>query len=284
MEGAERLSPTLVVVDVSLAEGDIADLLHSIHDRAPATRVLLLSAHDEPTVVKAVLAAGADGLVLSRAIATDLLPAVDALLAGSRYVSPRCGQSLIQPRTDEEILMYFTDDSLFPENMQPTIITAAPYGPEWLPGDVEDLPSTWDAAGAGGGRLLQRRRHDAALPRARSEDRPGFEQFRPVQRAPRARPAGGAEDDHPGRRLDLVRAAHGGRQGQVARLRHPPHADRAEPEAGLRHGDDRHDAVGHHAGVHRRTTPTGRTWTTRRSRRPGAAWSWTRRRPSTSST
>jgi len=40
--------------------------------------------------------------------------------------------------------MYFTDDSLFPENMQPTIITAAPYGPEWLPGDVEDLPLTFD--------------------------------------------------------------------------------------------------------------------------------------------
>jgi uncharacterized protein (DUF849 family) len=40
--------------------------------------------------------------------------------------------------------MYFTDDSLFPENMQPLIITAAPYGPEWLPGDVDELPLTWD--------------------------------------------------------------------------------------------------------------------------------------------
>ncbi len=40
--------------------------------------------------------------------------------------------------------MYFTDDSLFPENMQPLIITAAPYGPEWLPGDISDLPLTWD--------------------------------------------------------------------------------------------------------------------------------------------
>ena len=40
--------------------------------------------------------------------------------------------------------MYFTDDSLFPENMQPTIICAAPYGPEWLPGDVADLPLSWD--------------------------------------------------------------------------------------------------------------------------------------------
>ncbi len=39
--------------------------------------------------------------------------------------------------------MYFTDDSLFPENMQPLIITAAPFGPEWLPGDC-DIPVTWD--------------------------------------------------------------------------------------------------------------------------------------------
>jgi two-component system secretion response regulator SsrB len=88
MEGAQRLSPALVVVDVSLARGDITDLLHSIRNRAPAAKVLLLSVHDEPTVATAALAAGADGLVFKRAIATDLLPAVDALLAGRRYVSP----------------------------------------------------------------------------------------------------------------------------------------------------------------------------------------------------
>jgi two-component system secretion response regulator SsrB len=88
MEGAQRLAPALVVVDVSLAQGDIADLLRSIRDRAPGARVLVLSVHDEPTVVEAALAAGADGFVLKRAIANDLLPAVDALLASRRYISP----------------------------------------------------------------------------------------------------------------------------------------------------------------------------------------------------
>jgi uncharacterized protein (DUF849 family) len=39
--------------------------------------------------------------------------------------------------------MYYTDDSILPENMQPLIITVAPYGPQWLPGDA-DLPLTWD--------------------------------------------------------------------------------------------------------------------------------------------
>lgn len=88
MEGAERLRPTVAVVDLSLAGGDLMTLLSSLRRRAPMTKVLLLSVHDEPTVTAASLAAGADGVVLKRAIASDLLPAVEAVLAGQRYVSP----------------------------------------------------------------------------------------------------------------------------------------------------------------------------------------------------
>jgi DNA-binding NarL/FixJ family response regulator len=88
MEGAARLMPELIVIDVALAEGNLGDLLASIRARAPGTKVLLLSVHDEPAVAAAAVAAGADGLVLKRAIATDLLPAVDALAGGQRYVSP----------------------------------------------------------------------------------------------------------------------------------------------------------------------------------------------------
>jgi uncharacterized protein (DUF849 family) len=41
--------------------------------------------------------------------------------------------------------MYFTNDSLLPENQQPLIITVAPYGPQWLPSDYpEDIPVTWE--------------------------------------------------------------------------------------------------------------------------------------------
>ncbi|WP_042377363.1 3-keto-5-aminohexanoate cleavage protein [Streptacidiphilus melanogenes] len=40
--------------------------------------------------------------------------------------------------------MHFHDDSLFPENQEKLVIQAAPYGPEWLPGDAEDIPLTMD--------------------------------------------------------------------------------------------------------------------------------------------
>ncbi|MEV8092720.1 3-keto-5-aminohexanoate cleavage protein [Kitasatospora sp. NPDC085879] len=40
--------------------------------------------------------------------------------------------------------MHFHDDSLYPENQEKLVIQAAPYGPEWLPGDAEDIPLTMD--------------------------------------------------------------------------------------------------------------------------------------------
>jgi uncharacterized protein (DUF849 family) len=41
--------------------------------------------------------------------------------------------------------MHFLDDSLWPETQEKLVITAAPYGPEWEPGDFpEDLPVTMD--------------------------------------------------------------------------------------------------------------------------------------------
>ena len=41
--------------------------------------------------------------------------------------------------------MNFLDGSLFPENQQKLVITAAPYGPEWMPSDFpEDIPLTME--------------------------------------------------------------------------------------------------------------------------------------------
>jgi hypothetical protein len=34
--------------------------------------------------------------------------------------------------------MYFTDDFLLPENQEPLIIKAAPWGPQWLPSDFPE--------------------------------------------------------------------------------------------------------------------------------------------------
>ncbi len=88
LEGAGRLSPAIVVVDLSLSGGDLPALLKSVRARATRSKVLVLTVYDGPTIAEAALLAGADGVVLKRTLATDLLAAVDALLEGKRYLSP----------------------------------------------------------------------------------------------------------------------------------------------------------------------------------------------------
>jgi DNA-binding NarL/FixJ family response regulator len=88
VEGAGRLRPTVVVLDLSLSAGGLGGLLGRIAERSPGSKVLMLTVHDEPSVADAALAAGANAVVLKRSLATDLMPAVDALLAGKRYLSP----------------------------------------------------------------------------------------------------------------------------------------------------------------------------------------------------
>jgi DNA-binding NarL/FixJ family response regulator len=88
LEGAQRLRPTVAVVELSLARDNGLNLLRTLHSRCPETKIIVLSIHGEPAVARSVLEAGTHGYVLKSAIATDLLPAVEAVLAGDSYVSP----------------------------------------------------------------------------------------------------------------------------------------------------------------------------------------------------
>ena len=101
--------------------------------------------------------------------------------------------------------MYFTDDSLLPENQEPLIITAAPYGPVWMPADYpEDIPVSWEAQVQkavdcynAGATVLHVHVRDPETGHISKN----FKQYNDLNRAS-AR--GRAQDDPASRRLDLV--------------------------------------------------------------------------------
>jgi two-component system secretion response regulator SsrB len=84
IESAGRLRPTVAVVDLALAGGNYLGMLKELRERSPKLRLLVISVHDEPSVRKAVMESGADAFVLKREIATELLPAIDAIMAKSK--------------------------------------------------------------------------------------------------------------------------------------------------------------------------------------------------------
>ncbi len=86
-ESAGRLRSDLTVVDLALSRGNGIDLVRRLRDRFPAMKLIIVSVYDQSSVSRSVLEAGADAFVVKRAIATDLLAATDAVLAGQRYVS-----------------------------------------------------------------------------------------------------------------------------------------------------------------------------------------------------
>ena len=88
IEGAERLRPEVAVVDLSLAGDGGLGWLRTVRGRCPDLKLIVLSVHDEQSVRRAALEAGADAFVLKRAIATDLLPAVALVREGRSLGAP----------------------------------------------------------------------------------------------------------------------------------------------------------------------------------------------------
>ena len=86
-ESATRLKLDIAVVDLALERGDGLGVVQRLHARCPDLKLILLSQHDEASVCQSAMESGADGFVLKHKIATDLMPAVDAVMAGRHYVS-----------------------------------------------------------------------------------------------------------------------------------------------------------------------------------------------------
>jgi len=88
LESAKRVAAQMAIVDMSIGHKDGFGAVRRLRKVCPTMKLIVISAHNEISVIQSALAAGADGFVLKRTIATDLLPAMDAVRAGQRFVSP----------------------------------------------------------------------------------------------------------------------------------------------------------------------------------------------------
>ena len=91
-----KLRPDLVVIDISLKQGDGIELVKRVRADNPKLPVLVLSMHDETIYAERVLAAGANGYVMKQAAPDEFLVAVRRVLDGEIYVSEVVGSSMIR--------------------------------------------------------------------------------------------------------------------------------------------------------------------------------------------
>lgn len=88
------LSPDVVIVDISLGQGDGLELVRDVHAQLPDLPMLVLSMHDESIYAERLLAAGASGYIMKQAASELLLVALRQVLAGGTYLSESLARNL----------------------------------------------------------------------------------------------------------------------------------------------------------------------------------------------
>ena len=104
-EGGERtrgLLPDVVGLDLSMPGGGGMRALPRITEASAATRVVVLTMHDDPAYVRSVLAAGGWGYVLKHSADVDVVRAVRSVQHGRRFVDATLAASVLDDITPQE--------------------------------------------------------------------------------------------------------------------------------------------------------------------------------------
>lgn len=87
-DAARNLNPDVIVTDISMPVLDGIEASKQLSKSGCAAKIIFLSAHVDADFVRACFAVGALGYVVKSRIMSDLLPAVQAAVAGRIFVSP----------------------------------------------------------------------------------------------------------------------------------------------------------------------------------------------------
>ena len=86
---ARELQPDVVVLDMNMPLLDGIQAAEQILLLAPKTQIIFLSQDDSEMMIQGAMAKGARAYVVKTSAATDLVKAVECVVTGKQFVSPR---------------------------------------------------------------------------------------------------------------------------------------------------------------------------------------------------
>jgi DNA-binding NarL/FixJ family response regulator len=80
-----HFAPSVAIVDVTMPVMNGIEATAEIRKRFPNTKVVILSGHSDPDFVQAAFSAGASGYVVKVHAYSELIPAIQKVLAGQLH-------------------------------------------------------------------------------------------------------------------------------------------------------------------------------------------------------
>ena len=96
LEAAIRLSPSLVITDVTLPGRSGLELVQDLAARCPLVPVLVFSMHSEFTYARRALQVGARGYIMKSEDGSTLLQAIRTVMSGRISLSPTASSQLLE--------------------------------------------------------------------------------------------------------------------------------------------------------------------------------------------
>lgn len=86
--------PDLLLLDLALSDSSGIEVARKVRRVAPAVRILVVTGNVYPGSVTNAFSAGANGFVLKHEQGSELLDAIQTVMAGRQYVSPQVAKGL----------------------------------------------------------------------------------------------------------------------------------------------------------------------------------------------
>jgi len=94
----------IAILDLNLPDAKGVESVTQIHRAAPATRILVLSLHDELAYARQLLRLGAQGYLTKEHATEELISAIERLERGGRYISSSMAEHMAQSMLDDNAL------------------------------------------------------------------------------------------------------------------------------------------------------------------------------------
>ena len=92
----EKLSPDIVLMDITMPVMDGLEATRRIHQSCPEVKVLVLTIHDSEEYLFQILEAGGAGYLVKDSADTDLVNAIHAVYRGEAFLSPLAAKMVIK--------------------------------------------------------------------------------------------------------------------------------------------------------------------------------------------